>query len=951
MSRNLIVLSDGTGNSAAKAEKTNVWRVFDSLELAGDDQLARYDDGVGSSSVKLLALIGGVFGFGLKRNVLKLYLFLCRNHRPGDRIHGFGFSRGAFTIRVLVGLIAEVGLVPLGSEDDMERDAATAYRRYRARQFRSLSPIIWLGRLVRDGLLRVGRGDAWGLLARRIEAAHRSDVGIDFLGLWDTVDAYGLPIEELKLGIHRVLWPMLFGERTLSPKVRKACHALALDDERTSFHPVLWDEAAEAAMVAAGKVERGRMMQVWFAGVHANVGGGYPEDPLALVSLDWIMAHAARAGIAFHADCRERFAAGQSPYARLYDSRAGLAAYYRYGPRRVPVPTDPHGNDILPIVHHSVIRRMVAGPDHYAPISLPADFRVLYALDTLVSLQDVHACEPRFPPGADTAAIELAWNTVWWRRAAYFFTIAFTLLLLLYPFAAKDWTGGLENATRRIPIVGATLFEQWRFLGRVLAAPIGNAAELLSDVVPGYAKPWLRALTEHPTEFSVLVAGVGFGLFRGARLQTRLRDRARLAWHPDFHPIYEVAAKTHRASRRGTLQALAVAAGAALPASFFFPAATPAIRAELWIVFGVLCLFVVTPLLVDRIAQPAQGTVRQKFGTAALTVAEWVERRGFPGRLRSVHDLVFRQLTPLLFGVFAATVAALLFNRTLFDTAVSVGLICSTPDEGDAFPTSAMCWRYGSRDTVLEKGQRYRITLRTDGDWFDRDVRADVGGFTDWRHQLLTLAKRRWSGAWFQPVARIGIDGFDEYLLSPLKPFPEKAYRRCERGRLDSFWPIDRRITRDGANLCIDEQPTPCSRRILVADIVPRTSGPLFLYVNDAVVAWPGAAGFFYRNNSGTARVVVERLGPRGEDRPNDAAPSDAACPDASADPSVASPADRSPGSAARPPEDGRPAERVSPDSPARRSSPRPAAPAAPRSSAWRRARSSTARPTAPACR
>lgn len=104
----IVVLSDGTGNSAAKLFKTNVWRLYQALDLTEPmpsaqgtaRQIAYYDDGVGTSSFWPLALLGGVFGWGLKRNVLDLYTFICRNYKPGDRIYAFGFSRGAFTIRI-----------------------------------------------------------------------------------------------------------------------------------------------------------------------------------------------------------------------------------------------------------------------------------------------------------------------------------------------------------------------------------------------------------------------------------------------------------------------------------------------------------------------------------------------------------------------------------------------------------------------------------------------------------------------------------------------------------------------------------------------------------------------------------------------------------------------------------------------------------------------------------
>src|SRR6202790_5872989 len=115
--KRIILLSDGTGNSASKVWKSNVWRVFESLDLRGSEQLAIYDDGVGTSSFKPLAILGGVFGYGLKRNVINIYAFVCRNYRTAedyareyvgnaasdgdftdDDIFGFGFSRGAFPL-------------------------------------------------------------------------------------------------------------------------------------------------------------------------------------------------------------------------------------------------------------------------------------------------------------------------------------------------------------------------------------------------------------------------------------------------------------------------------------------------------------------------------------------------------------------------------------------------------------------------------------------------------------------------------------------------------------------------------------------------------------------------------------------------------------------------------------------------------------------------------------
>src|SRR4030095_11239678 len=111
MPKKIILLSDGTGNAASRVWRTNVWRFFQSLDLTSGGQVPCYDDGVGTSAFKPLAILGGAFGWGLKRNVIDLYMFLCRNYEPGDRVCAFGFSRGAFTVRVLAGLVLHEGLV------------------------------------------------------------------------------------------------------------------------------------------------------------------------------------------------------------------------------------------------------------------------------------------------------------------------------------------------------------------------------------------------------------------------------------------------------------------------------------------------------------------------------------------------------------------------------------------------------------------------------------------------------------------------------------------------------------------------------------------------------------------------------------------------------------------------------------------------------------------------
>jgi uncharacterized protein (DUF2235 family) len=245
MSKNIILLSDGTGNSSAKVFKTNVWRLFQILDLRDpDNQVAYYDDGVGTSSFKVFAVLGGVFGVGLKRNVIDIYSFCCRNYQPGDRIYCFGFSRGSFTIRIVAGMIARQGLVTYNdNEADLARFAADAYRLYRRRfnggiaKYLSYAGVDLRG--IRDFAIR-----QWRRLWRQSASAPAPTTieSIHFVGIWDTVDAYGGPIEEMTRAIDYWVWPLSMPDRFMSAKVHKACHALSLEDERDAFRPVIWDQ-------------------------------------------------------------------------------------------------------------------------------------------------------------------------------------------------------------------------------------------------------------------------------------------------------------------------------------------------------------------------------------------------------------------------------------------------------------------------------------------------------------------------------------------------------------------------------------------------------------------------------------------------------------------------------------------------------------------------------------
>lgn len=555
MPKSIILFSDGTGNSSAKLFKTNVWRMYEAVDLGPSaegkrDQISYYDDGVGTSSFKPLSVLGGAFGYGLERNVLDIYRFACRNYRDGDDIYAFGFSRGAFTIRLVVALIASEGLVPSESEAELAWTSRQAYRSFRA----AFLPrrLQWPTRLLRRARAAIGRR----MDRRRARPPYSREANlhttIRFVGVWDTVAAYGGPITEITRAIDNWIYPLSMPNYQLHERVLCARHALAIDDERDAFQPLLWDEVHEDGLIANGTVKTERLQQVWFTGMHADVGGGYPDESLSYVSLLWMMEEAENAGLRTLNVIKDRFVALASSYGPIHDSRAGLAAYYRYQPRRIAAWLDPVDPRTLSLrdpaivdangtsrglmstvnVHESVINRIATGTDRYAPITLPTMFRIIPQEKGETAPQaDNQTPEPAAAPkrprpmvgselrarlgdpeaaGARTAVTEPIWNYVWWRRLTYFATLTATLLLVSLPL----------------------------FVSRLPAPPIladgrtwiGGVIRLLTLVLPTFAGKWVETYADNPFYFLVLLLIVVVFFSLGTRLERRLRDQARKMW-------------------------------------------------------------------------------------------------------------------------------------------------------------------------------------------------------------------------------------------------------------------------------------------------------------------------------------------------------------------------------------------------------------------------------------
>lgn len=475
--RKIVLFSDGTGNSSAKLQKTNVWRLYEALDLGhvegqGQDQIAFYDNGVGTSSIRPLALLGGVFGFGLARNVREIYKFISRNYQPGDKIYAFGFSRGAYTIRLVVALVCAMGVYRHKSERDLELAANDIWRQLR-RGFHTNNCatdfLVALARAFRRSMIRIGRYmadepsnyrfmseprhswltewmDYWG--RKRDEEVRELDdepclpgferVEVEFVGVWDTVAAYGGPIVELTRAVDEWLWPLTMPHYRLHHRVKIARHALAIDDKRDSFQPLLWDEVYEGeaaerlkdTLEQAGDSassglrtlanrfnngDRPRLQQVWFAGMHSDVGGGYADESLAFVSLWWMIGHAEDSGLRLIDHARDHIRKFQNVSGPLHDSRSGIGALYRYQPRyinawvdhdppqlfRVSYPRGEVKAHVQPatqifrdptiyrgqyarrgllrkpvLLHQSVAERLHFATDGYGPNNLPSHFKV-----------------------------------------------------------------------------------------------------------------------------------------------------------------------------------------------------------------------------------------------------------------------------------------------------------------------------------------------------------------------------------------------------------------------------------------------------------------------------------------------------------------------------------------------------------------------------------------------
>lgn len=272
--KRIALFLDGTWNNVD--DNTNVWRMK-SLCAKSSEQLVYYSAGVGTQSGEQLS--GGMFGIGINEEVLSAYEWLVEHYEPDSQLFIFGFSRGAFTARSLAGFISKCGLLKAGSPLSLKQ----LYERYRKGTAKSVRE---LGNVDKSEL---SLEDQW-------IKEYSCPIPVWFQGVWDTVGALGVPLPWAPK-VSRSDFTFL--ETDLRINDTHAYHALAIDEHRKTFAPTLWKKKTPKQGETYPPRSIDQVEQRWFVGAHANVGGGYENDLLAQMPLNWLINKAIAHGLVF----------------------------------------------------------------------------------------------------------------------------------------------------------------------------------------------------------------------------------------------------------------------------------------------------------------------------------------------------------------------------------------------------------------------------------------------------------------------------------------------------------------------------------------------------------------------------------------------------------------------------------------------------------------------------
>lgn len=360
MSKNIVILSDGTGQEGGRGRDTNVYKLFRMLEDRTEHQIVFYDQGIGTESRKIL---GSIAGAGFSENLLQCYQFIYDNYNAGDKIFLFGFSRGAATVRSLANFIHYFGVLP----KSRPKLVKLAYKIYKAGiEERETSTVEHENKVPEESAPQeltdrgmqsltelqdaVIRGTPLNKMAEQFVHAHPNQwAAIDFLGVWDTVPALGFPGAVIDTFVNYVPgWKHRYHDFRLHPSVKNAYHALSIDDDRKWFHPTIWD---------AYNKDYQKVEQVWFSGSHTDVGGGFREPGLSDISLEWMVQKAVAHGLKLHLRAAKywNFCIAPDPTDVFHPPRLGAGKVYpakqRFWPETALKTLG------VPKIHASVIER------------------------------------------------------------------------------------------------------------------------------------------------------------------------------------------------------------------------------------------------------------------------------------------------------------------------------------------------------------------------------------------------------------------------------------------------------------------------------------------------------------------------------------------------------------------------------------------------------------------
>lgn len=386
--KSIVLCFDGTDNEPE--DRTNVVRLYDLVaktNQVGDVQDKKYFAGVGTEI--LTNISGSLLGVGARARLCEGYDWLAEKYRPGDRVYLFGFSRGAFIARSLVQMIATCGLpAEWGAGKWTSREAFDHYEKLSSDSNPSY-PVYRLAYWQRNSL-EVPANAIKAPLYKLLEAQEVQQIKIEMAGLWDTVGALGKSFVK-----DRAVWTGRSGAHNVRlPKaLLRGYHAVAIDEHRPMFNVTLWRQ-----FVAEGKQveDNENFEQRWFCGAHSDVGGGYGDDRLPDISLDWMVDKARAAGLEFSSSVEPQPGAWLAPINDSFRAFAGsvLSAwdklvpgdqrfYRRIGRLEMPVSTvngdRGHLQAVRETIDESVMKRFREDP-RYRPQNLVSYFQRLGAI-------------------------------------------------------------------------------------------------------------------------------------------------------------------------------------------------------------------------------------------------------------------------------------------------------------------------------------------------------------------------------------------------------------------------------------------------------------------------------------------------------------------------------------------------------------------------------------------